>query len=776
MVFACLATNSSDAATTGVVGLDASADPGGTGGADGNALYLDVVVNGAAKGLVRFSGRDGEIYASASILAKLGFVLPVGTPDPIRLTSLPGAQTKYDAARQSVTIDAPLQLLDLPKTVLNAPPNAVPKVTTSPGMLLNYDVYATLGEHDTSSVNTFTELRAFNRLGVLSSTSLAQSTYTGATGWQRRFERLDTTWTSSFPDDMLALRIGDVLTDALAWSRGTRVGGVQFGTDFALQPYRVTTPLPAFFGSATLPSDVQLYINGMKQYSGAVPAGPFQLTTIPNINGAGNAQLVVTDALGRATTLNFSLYNTQQLLAQGLSDWSAELGVVRENYGLNSFDYGHDPVGSATWRHGVSDSFTAEAHAEATAGLVEAGAGGSWLLGQAGVFSAAFARSANRGQGGSLLSLGYDWRGDRFNFGLGGTRAQGDYADVATLYGSPPPRVSAHAQIGYNADALGSFNIGYVHLRSVDQPASRYASANWFKSVGRTGSLSLSVNQNLDSSNDRSFFLSFTFALNGKTTLSTGVTRDHGRDSAVVDINHATPSEGGIGWRADLRAGDQQNGGQAELDYLGRYGRIATGVNALGDSRFAYADLSGALVYMEGHVFAARQIDNAFALVSTDGIGGVPVKLENRPIGTTDANGLLLVTPLNAYQNNQVAIDPMQLPADTRIDRVRALATPGDRSGALVRFGITPIRAASIVLVDAANDPLPLGSEVLVSGKAGEPALVGFDGVVYLDTLDEHNLLDVETKSGKCHVRFDFHRSGDGIPQIGPLVCRSEQP
>ena len=135
---------------------------------------------------------------------------------------------------------------------------------------------------------------------------------------------------------------------------------------------------------------------------------------------------------------------------------------------------------------------------------------------------------------------------------------------------------------------------------------------------------------------------------------------------------------------------------------------------------------------------------------------------------------MLLVTPLNAYQNNQVAIDPMQLPADVRIERVRTMATPGDRSGTLVRFGITPIRAASVILVDEAGKPLPLGSEVHVNGKPGEPALVGFDGTVYLDTLDEHNALEADVKGEVCHARFDHKRSSDGIPQIGPLACKKE--
>jgi outer membrane usher protein len=177
---------------------------------------------------------------------------------------------------------------------------------------------------------------------------------------------------------------------------------------------------------------------------------------------------------------------------------------------------------------------------------------------------------------------------------------------------------------------------------------------------------------------------------------------------------------------------------------------------------------------MGGSLFASRSIYNGFAVVSTDGIANVPVKLENNLVGTTDKRGMLLIAPLNAYQNNKVSIDPMDLPADVHIDRVDMEATPTDRAGTLVRFGITPIRAASITLVDAAGKSLPLGSRASVRGHASEPALVGFDGAVYLDTLDLRNVLDVDTPTGTCHVSFDYHKQGDSIPQIGPLTCQVE--
>ncbi len=737
-------------------------------------LYLEVTLNGAHGGLAHFGYLDGKLWASHATLRELGFVLPAHTPDPVRLDALPDVHADYDAGRQEVAIRAPLRMLKLDTTVLNAPDNRRPRATASPGVLLNYDIYGTVGQHDSSSLSAFTELRAFNAGGVFSSTALSQATRSGG-DWQDRSVRLDTSWSTSFPDSLVTLRIGDTLTDALSWSRATRIAGVQLGTNFALQPYLITAPLPAFIGSATLPSDVQLYVDGVQQYNGKVPAGPFQLNTIPNINGAGNAQVVLTDALGRSTTLNFSLYDEHQLLQQGLSDWSAELGVVRENYGLNSFDYGHDPAASGTWRYGLSNHLTVEAHAEATRGLVDAGGGGALLLGSAGgVISAAAAQSRYDGRSGTLYAFGYSWRSNRFDFSVDAIRTHGDYSDVATLYGPPPPSISAQALAGYNTRSLGSFGVSYLHLRYPQQDATRYAGAYWFRSVGHALSLNLSYNQNLDKSSDRSLFLVATLALDHDVTASVSMQRDNGRSGFVLSASQTPPSQGGFSWRAAVRQGDDQNGGQAELDYLGSYGQLAAGLDAVGDTRYGYLDANGALVLMGGDLFAARHVNDGFAVVSTEGVADVPVKLENNLVGSTDSHGMLLVSPLNAYQNNRLSIDPMDLPADMRIDRVDALATPTDRAGVLVHFDIAPIRAATVILQNADGSPLALGSRVRLAGQADHGAMVGFDGAVYLDTLDVHNRLIARTPDGMCAVSFDYRAEAGKLPSIGPLLCRRD--
>lgn len=747
-----------------------------TAGPGENDLYLDVTVNGASSGLAHFRLRGGALWVSLSTLRQLGFALPAETSDPLRLASLPGSMVAYDPSQQSVSITVPMSMLRLGTTVLSTPGVRAQRATASPGALLNYDLYGTEDQHGGSSVSAFTELRVFSAGGIFSSTTLSQASRGSEAGETDRTVRLDTSWSTSFPDSLMTLRVGDTLTAAQSWTRATRIGGIQLGTDFSLQPYRITAPLPQFIGMATLPSAVDLYVNGLRQYSGKVPSGPFQLNSIPNISGAGNAQVVLTDALGRATTLNFSLYDTHQLLQQGLSDWSTELGYVRENYGLASFDYARNPAASGNWRYGVSNQFTAELHGEATAGLTEAGAGGVWLLGQSGgILSGSIAGSTHQGRRGSQASAGYSWNDARFNFSLNETRTAGSYVDVASLYGAPPPRASTQALAGYSAGRFGQFGVSYLDLRYPAQDPTRYASVYWFKSVGRLFSFSLSANQNLENSDDRSLFAGVNIVLEDTTTISVGVQRDGSSTGLVVDANRTPPSEGGWGWRADLRQGGEQDGGQSEIDYLGRYGRVDAGITSLGSERYGYAGASGAVVFMGSELFASRRIDDGFAVVSTEGVAGVPITLENNLIGTTNSRGMLLVTPLNAYQNNKLSIDPMQLPQDVHIDTVNAIATPTQRAGTLVTFGIRPIQAAVLTLVDQHGKPLALGSEVRVRGQAGgEPALVGFDGVAYLETLQEHTVLGVTTPDGECTVTFDYHKSGTTIPRLGPLACVRE--
>jgi outer membrane usher protein len=764
------------AGTAGCPAIAAEAPPPAE-AADGEELYLEIMLNQARKGqLFRFVRRNERFFSDADTLRQIGFAVPANSSRMHALDEFPGVIVHYDVGQQRIAIDAPLSQLSLSTTLLNTQRAEGPQATgVSPGALLNYDLYASQ-QDGASNLTATAELRLFGiGNGVFSNTVVTRAYRDRTEDWRGETVRLDSSWQLALPESAITVTVGDTYSGFLNWTRAVRLGGVQVGRNFALQPYRITAPLPSFLGEVAVPSAVDLYVNGIRQYRGEVPTGPFQLATVPGVTGAGNAQIVITDAFGRTRTLDFPFYATQQLLAKGLSDWSVTAGVVREDYGARSFSYASDPVASANLRYGISNTVTVEAHAEAGGGLANAGAGGLWLLGRAGVLSASYARSALDDESGFQTGLGYAWNNGHFNVSADSLRTHGDYRDVASLYGSPPPKASERALAGFTTSSLGNLSLSYVRLSHPETGNSRFAGAFWSRSFARGWSANLSINQNLDEDRDRSVSLGISVALDGGHQASASLQRNGDRDNGIVDVSRPVPGDGGYGWRLQAREGDGGSGGLAEAGWINNVGRYGLGIASFHGDSYSYANASGGLVLMGGHAFASRNISDAFAVVSTDGIAGVPVRLENRLIGHTDADGMLLVTPLNAWERNKLSIDPMDLPANMRIADVDLLATPRDRAGARVRFAITPVHAAVVVLHDTSGQPLPLGSSVRIEGVQDSEAIVGYDGETYLDALKPGaNRLRIRTTGGTCVARFDYLAGEGAVPRVGPLICKTE--
>ncbi len=77
-----------------------------------------------------------------------------------------------------------------------------------------------------------------------------------------------------------------------------RYSGVRYARDFTLAPSYISYPMPSISGSAALPSTVDVLINDRRTASSTVQPGPFELTNVPTVNGAGQMQVVVRDLLG----------------------------------------------------------------------------------------------------------------------------------------------------------------------------------------------------------------------------------------------------------------------------------------------------------------------------------------------------------------------------------------------------------------------------------------------------------------------------------------------
>ncbi len=738
-------------------------------------LYLELVVNQMSTGrVVQVQQRAGQLYLPLADLQAAGLKLPGVSGPEVALQSVQGLHSDYDSQAQRLFLDVPPDWLPAQRIGSS---QAYPRsqAMSSFGALFNYDLYL----NDTDNVGrylaAYNELRFFDSWGTLSTTGQYRQSLSGnAYADTSRFRRYDTTWRYSDDERLLTVEAGDLVSGSLPWSNSVRLGGVQLSRDFSVRPDLVTYPLPAFAGEAAVPSSVDLFINGYKSTSAQLQPGPYTLTNIPYINGAGEAVVVTTDALGRQVSTTLPFYVTSTLLQKGLVDFSVAAGSVRRDYGLKDFAYGPG-ASSGSVRYGLSDSFTLEGHAEAAESLTLGGVGGNLRLGNVGVLNGAVSQSHYDSLSGQQYSLGYQYNSQRFSFNYQRLQRRDDYADL-TLVDAPYTRMSERSEqvtLSVNMDRYGSLGAGYFDVRAGDDSRTRLLNLTWSKPLWGNSSFYLSANHEVGAS---------TWAVQAQVVipidlhgnLSMGIERNQqGQTQQRVNYSRAVPTEGGLGYNLGYATGDQPTYRQADLTWRLQSVQLQAGAYGSGGQTTRWADAAGALVWMDGGVFAANRIDDAFVLVSTNGYAGVPVRYENQRVGDTDSGGHLLVPWTSGYYRGKYEIDPLNLPANIRSPSVEQRVAVRRGSGYLVEFPLTRVVAASLVLVDRHRQNLALGSTV-VDEQSGARTVVGWDGLVYLENLQAHNRLVVSLADGsQCSVQFDLDLNQQGdVPLLGPLVCQ----
>lgn len=738
-------------------------------------LYLDLQVNQVAKAeLVPVQQRAGRLYLASEVLREAGIRLPGEPQGEVALDEIPGLHSDYDSQNQRLLLQVPPAWLpDQQVGERNLYPAS--DARSSFGALLNYDAYLNDTDEGGSYLAAWNELRLFDDWGTFSTTGQWRQSFNGAQAQGRQgFLRYDTTFRYTDEQRLLTYEAGDLVTGALPWTTSVRVGGLQLSRDFGARPDLVTYPLPAFAGEAAVPTSLDLFINGYKSSSTELQPGPYTLTNVPFINGAGEAVVVTTDALGRQVSTTLPFYVTSSLLTKGLSDFSVAAGSLRRDYAVRDFAYGPG-VASATLRHGVSDYFTLETHAESAESMMLGGLGGNLRLGTFGVLNAALTQSRFEGDTGQQVALGYQYNSRRIGFNYQRVQRHGDYADLS-LVDSPFTRLSQRSEqatLSLNLDRYGSLGAGYFDVRAGDGTRTRLINLSWSRPLWRNSSLYLSANREVgDSQWAVQAQLVIPFDLRGTLAFSAERSKD-GQDLQRVNYSQAVPVGGGVGYNLGYATGGNRDDyRQADLTWRLQSVQLQVGAYGSSGEMTRWADASGSLVLMDAGLFAANRIDDAFVVVSTSGYADVPVRYENQQIGRTDRNGHLLVPYSSGYYRGKYEIDPMDLPADVLAPQVEQRVAVRRGSGYLLEFPLKRVLAASLVLVDADQQELKLGSRVRHQESGGE-AVVGWDGLVYLENLAPHNRLQVDkADGGQCQVAFDLPEGQGPIPLIGPLECR----
>jgi outer membrane usher protein len=778
-------------------------------------LQLEVIINDVPANIigsfVLFD--DKRIGATRNELEELG--LRIGArrfpQDIVMLDDIPKLKYEYEERTQKIriTIDNDARQGRIFDLSGDASGRAI-RAQTGWGAVLNYDLLSTTGSLRTLSPFSFSgnslslEGRAFSPYGTFEQSAIARS----APDQSTNIIRLDSSFRYSDQDRMITYRAGDAINGGLGWSRPIRIGGVQAQSNFALRPDLITMPLPMLGGIAAVPSTIDVYVNNIKTFSQDVGAGPFSLNNVPLVSGAGNAQLVIRDSSGHETRTVVPFYASPSLLAPGLASWSLDAGLPRLSFGSTSDTYVQSPVGSATLRRGIFDWLTVESHAEGGAGIVNGGVGAVVKTGTVGVTAAAVSASTGFGTTGLQAYLSYETRLFGLSINASSQRTFGTYDDLASatarlqdvslsalqnVYGLfsylPPSAISAMnlSPIYVNArppraldritvsaplsfDMKASVSTSFVHMLDASGNLSNILTGSYSRSLPYNASLYATVFHDFGTNRNTGVFAGLTIPLNDSISVSSGVSSGPGGTTAGVDIvKPLGPQPGSVGWRVRDAEGASPYR-EASVSYRSNYGTLQVGANQDSGGSRGLVELRGSIVTMGGGVFLSNWIDDGFAVVNT-GAPGLEVLHDNRPVGVTDAKGMLLVPTLRSYQKNKITIDPSRLPVDAEIESTREVVAPADRSGVLVNFTVrSDTTSALVAFVRTDGSFVPAGAIGRIEG--GGEFIVGYDGQAFIKDLVNTNVATIEFVDGTCRASFPFTpRPGEQV-LISPVECR----
>jgi outer membrane usher protein len=579
--------------------------------------------------------------------------------------------------------------------------------------------------------------------------------------------------------ELTRLRFGDAISGASSWGGVVRFGGVQWATDFSLQPGFMTSPRPKISGESSLPSTVELYVDNLLRMRREVPSGPFTIQDLPVINGQGDAQLVVRDILGREQVITKPFFTSSRLLKQGLQSYSYELGFVRKNFGIDSNNYGR-LMAVGTHRLGYTEKFTGEVHGELLGSQQSVGLGGVLLSPAAGILSGNLAMSNSKKGIGGLLGLGFQRQSGNFSVGVNTQLTSQNFAKLGLQSETLAPRHINQMVVKMATNYFGSFAVNYTQQAFRDMEGYKSLSGSYVREVAGLGNLSASVTRYLNAEAKTVFGLNFSMNLDlGKRRgANINISAKPGGNNANLQLNRRLPAGSGVGYRlvSGLSDTDRREAEVSLQNGVGNYS-LAAG-QSQGQTAFR-GSASGGVAFLGGSSFFSRRITDSFAVVQVPGYAGVGIYADNQLSTRTDSKGNALLTGLRSYQKNLVRIEQSNIPLDAQIDTLQLDAVPYFRSGLVLKFPVKRSRGALLTVVLENGELLPAGAQVEIINEnilENELYPTGMGGEVYLTELELENQLRVIWKEQSCEFSLPFPETTDPLPHLGTYICIGVEP
>jgi outer membrane usher protein len=318
-------------------------------------------------------------------------------------------------------------------------------------------------------------------------------------------------------------------------------------------------------------------------------------------------------------------------------------------------------------------------------------------------------------------------------------------------------------------DANSGINASYIHVRDTQGNISNIVTGSFTRTLPYKASMFVTVFTDLSNRKDTGVFVGLNYPFSDSISVTSSVSS--GQGGTTTNLSAVKPlgtTSGSYGWAVQDSEGSVPYR-QASAAYRSDYARVQAGVSQNQSGSQGSLEVEGAVATMGGGVFLTNRIDDAFAVVQA-GVPNVQVLNENRPIGTTNASGMLLVPTLRSYQSNKISIDPTDLPVDVAVENTREVIAPSDRAGVLVNFRVrTDTDSALVTFTRPDGSIIPAGTVAHLEG--GDDFVVGYDGQAFVGKLTGSNVVRIDLSDRTCIARFYFTpRPGEQVQMS--VVCQ----
>lgn len=518
--------------------------------------------------------------------------------------------------------------------------------------------------------------------------------------------------------------------------------GAQIASDQTMLPWSQQTYSPVIENIANSNAVVKVYQNGIKIYERTVPAGPFIITDLGNVSN-GNLIVEIVENSGEVKTYTIPLQRNLNLIKPGQYNYSAAIGRYHffkkiTDEVISQVNYGYGLNNNLTLLGGIN----ASEHYKSL--LI--GAGISSEIG--GMNFKANSSKANLDSDtytGNQYSFDYRyiWENQGINFYFNTQHQSKNYLTVSNAlsklnfdnlsdaeYNNYVFTNNLKDQFSFNimksnfANNKASFNLSYSNNKYWDYQKSAQQYSFNYSNLWKNLSYTLGYSQTAYSSfntDDKTFYMSFSMPLDwnkNRLFMNSNIQSsrsDSNINTANVNVSGTLGTQNNFNYGLGVSNTYQNNHIETSLQAYGNYmlPKITLGATAYTyDSHQQYSlSARGALVAHRFGLTPVNSLSDTYTIIHVE--NGKGAKINNAWGVKLDHFGNAIYPTNSAYSENDISINPQDLPIDLVLDSNQMKVIPRKFSSTLATFNTKQTSNLLLRISTEKDIKLPIGSRVL---------------------------------------------------------------